>query len=203
MQHSKRKKAGSSMQNNLSKGVVRIIGGQMRGRKLHFSTVAGLRPTLDRIRETLFNWLARDINNAQCLDLFAGSGALGFEAASRGAAQVVMVEASAKVIVDLKRNCKLLNVDNIKLVNLEAAKFLETSNQKFDLVFLDPPFGKDMLAKTLELLQPKLAPNALVYIEQESSDSPFIPDKHWQQLKFKQTASFSYALYQLLMPENS
>jgi 16S rRNA (guanine966-N2)-methyltransferase len=197
MQHSKPKKPNLSKQNNQTKGVVRIIGGSMRGRKLHFSTVAGLRPTLDRIRETLFNWLARDIYNAKCLDLFAGSGALGFEAASRGAAQVTMVDASAKVTKDIESNRQLVNANNIQVVNLNAEKFLQTTEAVFDLVFLDPPFGKNVLATTLQALLPKLAPNALIYIEQESALSPFVPSDQYKQLKFKKTGSFSYALYQL------
>jgi len=201
MQHSKPQKpksskSNSSRQNNLSKGVVRIIGGEMRGRKLHFSTVAGLRPTLDRIRETVFNWLARDIAESRCLDLFAGSGALGFEAISRGAAQLTMVEASSKVTRDLKANCQLLKANNIKVINLEAKKFLQTTEQQFDLVFLDPPFGKGLLDETIQLLEPKLNPNALIYIEQESSASPFIPGGNLSQIKLKKTGSFSYALYQ-------
>lgn len=197
MKHSTADKIHKKSNNAHSNGVIRIIGGNMRGRKLKFSDSEGLRPTLDRIRETLFNWLARDIYNSHCLDLFAGSGALGFEAASRGAKQVTMVELSAKVTKDLKSNCQLLKAGNIEVVNQPADRFLQMTQQKFDLVFLDPPFGKNLLKETLERLVPNLVPDALIYIEQEHASFPFVPGQKWQQLKFKKTASFSYALYQL------
>ena len=184
-------------------GVLRIIDGSMRGRKLRFNTVDGLRPTLDRVRETLFNWLAKDISQCHCLDLFAGSGALSFEALSRGAPSVFIVEKSPKVSKDLKHNCQLLQVANAKVINLEASKFLKTNQQKFDLVFLDPPFGKGLLADTLKNLIPHLNSQALVYIEQEKSEQEFLPQLPWQQIKYKKTGSFSYALYQLTEAEQT
>lgn len=195
MQQSKSRPAQTK--SHKSSGSVRIIGGSMRGRKLRFNTVNGLRPTLDRVRETLFNWLAREITSCHCLDLFAGSGALSFEALSRGAASVVLVEKSNKVTKDLKHNCELLQVDNAKVINLDAEKFLKTNQQKFDLVFLDPPFGQGLLADTLDKLIPHLNTDALVYIEQEKSQQEFIPQAPWQQIKYKKTGSFSYALYRL------
>lgn len=197
MQQSKSRPLQTKTKATKTSGVVRIIGGSMRGRKLRFSTVDGLRPTLDRVRETLFNWLAHDISHCQCLDLFAGSGALSFEAISRGASSVLMVEKSQKVAKNLKQNCELLQIKNCKVTNLAADKFLQTNQQKFDLVFLDPPFGKDLLADTLNNLQPHLNDDALIYIEQEKSNQEFVPEPTWQQLKYKKTGSFSYALYQL------
>jgi len=197
MSRSKTIKSKFKAQANQSNGEVRIIGGQMRGRKLKFSGSQGLRPTLDRIRETLFNWLARDIDGSHCLDLFAGSGALGFEAASRGAEKVTLVEKSSKVSQDLKSNCQLIKADNIQVVNFSAEQFLQSNQQKYDLIFLDPPFGQDLLDQTMLLLADSLAANALLYIEQEKSPQVFIPDDSWLQLKFKQTGSFCYALYQL------
>ena len=168
----------------------------MRGRKLRFQTVNGLRPTLDRVRETAFNWLARDIGGSRCLDLFAGSGALGFEAASRGAEHVTLVEQSNKVAKDLKSNQQLLKADNISVINTDCIRFLKQNQEKFHLVFLDPPFGKGLLQSSFELLTPHLTDDALLYIEQENSEQEFRPGSPWLQLKYKNTGSFSYALYQ-------
>lgn len=181
-----------------SSGVVRIIGGTMRGRKIRFASGEGLRPTMDRIRETVFNWLAGEIAGKNCLDLFSGSGALGFEAASRGAASIHFIEKSKDAAQSLKENCKLLSLGNAKVHQGEAMTFLERNSEKFDLVFLDPPFGKNLLAPAFEKLQPHLSDDALIYIEQESSDSEFLPPKPWTQLKYKSTGSFSYGLYSKL-----
>ena len=120
---------------------VRIIAGRWRGRKLQFPDVDGLRPTSDRIRETLFNWLAPVISGAQCLDLFAGSGALGFEAASRGAAEVVMVDRDRTVARTLKQGAELLAADNIDVLCDSAEHFIAGNRRQFDIVFLDPPFA--------------------------------------------------------------
>ena len=176
-------------------GVVRIIGGSMRGRKIRFASGEGLRPTLDRIRETVFNWLARDISGRKCLDLFSGSGALGFEAVSRGAEEIYFVEKSKSAAKSLKENCNLLKLDNAKVIQADALSFLSKNQTPFDLVFLDPPFGKALLQATFDKLVPHLTEDALIYIEQERSQDEFIPDSPWQQLKFKSTGSFSYGLY--------
>ncbi len=197
MPSSKVKKTLNTNKNSQEQGLVRIIGGQMRGRKLKFSLVEGLRPSLDRIRETLFNWLAVDIQQAICLDLFAGSGAIGFEAVSRGAAQVTLVELSPKVARDLQNNAQLIKADNINIVLSDAKSFLQKNQQKFDLVFLDPPFGQGLLSEVLLLLPPFLNPNALVYIEQENAETAYTPDENWIEVKFNKTSRFSYALYQL------
>ena len=178
-------------------GVVRIIGGTMRGRKLRFSAAQGLRPTLDRVRETLFNWLTPEIANSRCLDLFAGSGAIGFEACSRSAKQVFMVEKNAKVAQELRENLKRLNAEQAKIINRDAFSFLNSNQEKFDLVFLDPPFGEGMLNQLMEQIAQHLSTDGLVYIEQESSDTEYQPSEKWEQVKFKKTSSFSYALYRL------
>ncbi|TQV72286.1 16S rRNA (guanine(966)-N(2))-methyltransferase RsmD [Aliikangiella marina] len=196
MQQSKPKQ--QSKQSKSGAGTVRIIGGSMRGRKIRFSGADGLRPTLDRVRETVFNWLARDIAGSDCLDLFTGSGALSFEALSRGAGSVVMVEKNRKVAEALKVNCQSLNIQAAKVVNLDADKFLRHNSQKFDLVFLDPPFGKGLMQQTIDSLKPHLKSNALVYIEQEKSDQEYIPDDSFEPLKSKKTGSFSYSLYRFL-----
>lgn len=176
---------------------VRIIGGSMRGRKIIFSAGEGLRPTLDRIRETLFNWLSTDIHDATCLDLYAGSGALGLEAISRGAKSVTLVDASRKVANSLNKNLRTFSLNNAKVVNQKAEQFLTNNTQLFDLVFLDPPFEQGMLGSILEQIKSHLSEGALVYVEQENADSAVTFDEEWQQLKSKKTGRFSYSLIRL------
>ncbi|MBV1910946.1 MAG: 16S rRNA (guanine(966)-N(2))-methyltransferase RsmD [Kangiellaceae bacterium] len=178
-------------------GSVRIIGGKMRGRKITFSNGEGLRPTLDRIRETAFNWLASHIVQSNCLDLFAGSGAFGIEAISRGASSIVLVDSSLKATKGLKKNINLLSIDNSSVINQTAEDFLKNNLLKFDLVFLDPPYDKGLLQSTLEKTIPHLFPNALVYVEQEAAQKePEYPD-HWQVIKSKKTSRFYYQLLKL------
>lgn len=176
---------------------VRIIGGSMRGRKINFSSGEGLRPTLDRIRETLFNWLATEIHGAICLDLYAGSGALGIEAISRGAKSVTLVDASRQVADNLKKNLKSLSVNNAKVVNQQAQQFLTSNEQLFKLVFLDPPFEKGMLDSILNQIKSHLSEDALVYVEQENVNSEVHFGEEWQVLKSKKTSRFYYSLIRL------
>jgi len=173
---------------------VRIIGGSMRGRKISFAAGEGLRPTLDRIRETLFNWLVADIHGAICLDLYAGSGALGLEAISRGAKSVILVDASSQVTNNLKKTLRSLSLDNVKVVNQKAQQFLTGNEQLFDLVFLDPPFEKGMLGSILEQIKPHLSEDALVYVEQENASSTVSFGEQWQLIKSKKTGRFCYSL---------
>ncbi len=149
---------------------VRIIGGRHRGRKLRFPDLPGLRPSGDRSRETLFNWLQPWIEGARCLDLFAGSGALGFEAASRGAARVVLVEKAAKAVRQLQENADSLGDVPVEVVQADAPAWLESAPGPFDLVFLDPPFAADLLPKVLEtLLRPGLlGAGARIYLETDA-----------------------------------
>ncbi|WP_410499990.1 16S rRNA (guanine(966)-N(2))-methyltransferase RsmD [Chitinibacter sp. S2-10] len=147
------------------KNQVRIIGGQFRRRILKFPDSLALRPTPDRVRETVFNWLGQDLTGQDCLDLFAGSGALGFEAASRNAKKVVMVEMAKPVHAALKANTELLKAGNVEIVLSDAERFLERSSQKFDLVLLDPPYASSLLEKVLPQLIPLLNDDARVYIE--------------------------------------
>lgn len=184
--NTKRQSSGSNQ--------VRIIGGSMRGRKINFSSGEGLRPTLDRIRETLFNWLAADIHGAICLDLYAGSGALGLEAISRGAKSVTLVDASSQVADNLKKNLKTLSLNNAKVVNQKAQQFLAGNEQLFDLVFLDPPFEKAMLDSILVQIKPHLSEDALVYVEQENANSTVSFGEQWQVIKSKKTSRFFYSL---------
>ncbi|MEM9303744.1 MAG: 16S rRNA (guanine(966)-N(2))-methyltransferase RsmD [Pseudomonadota bacterium] len=146
-------------------GQVRIIGGRWRGRRIDVVDAPGLRPTGDRIRETLFNWLAPWIDGARCLDLFAGTGALGFEAASRGAASVVLVESVGRVARSLTETAVTLGADAVQVVNTDARAFLEGADASFSIVFVDPPFDADLHADMLPRVAAAVAPGGLMYVE--------------------------------------
>ncbi|HCG77738.1 MAG TPA: 16S rRNA (guanine(966)-N(2))-methyltransferase RsmD [Oceanospirillales bacterium] len=173
---------------------LRIIGGQWRSRRLRFPAIDGLRPTMDRVRETVFNWLQSDIEGARVLDAFAGSGALGFEALSRGAKEVIFLEKHAKAAFQLKDNLKQLDARNAQVWAGDALMWLEQNPEPYDLVFLDPPFGKDLLQPALNKLT--LLPGALVYIEHEASLEPEFP-AHWEELKNKGTKEFVFRLFEV------
>lgn len=159
-----------------SVGSVRIVAGQWRGRKIPVLQADGLRPTGDRVRETLFNWLQTDIPGSRCLDLFAGSGALGLEAASRGAASVTLVESSSAVAAQLQKSMAELQADQrVQLHNVTAKAFLATNPEPYDLVFVDPPFEQQLHVPTIEQLVPDLVvPDALIYLELPSAESALI-----------------------------
>src|SRR5512134_3872213 len=144
---------------------VRIIGGAWRSRLVSFPPRKDLRPTPDRVRETLFNWLGQDLTGLSCLDLFAGSGALGFEAASRGAQRVVMVESDAAAFRALTANREALDAASVQLRKADALEFLRTDAGVYDVVFVDPPFQAGYWPRIAPLLPPRLAPGALVYHE--------------------------------------
>lgn len=146
---------------------VRIVGGRWRNRLIRFAASEQLRPTPDRVRETLFNWLGQTLDERSCLDLFAGSGALGFEAASRGASEIVMVESNRHTHATLVRTAQILDADNIEILCKDAFAFLGSDRRVFDIIFLDPPFQQARLPKLLGMLRPHLAPDGLVYIEAE------------------------------------
>ncbi len=148
---------------------VRIVGGTHRSRLIEVPDALGLRPTPDRVRETLFNWLGQDLAGLRCLDLFAGSGALGFEAASRAAASVCMVEYAPKVMAQLRATQATLAMPGVQLVAADAAKFLQATPAQFDLVFLDPPYRQGWLARLAPQLARVLAPGARVYLEAEEA----------------------------------
>ena len=144
---------------------VRIIGGAWRSRIIRFETRDDLRPTPDRVRETLFNWLGQDLTGMRCLDLFAGSGALGFEAASRGAAHVCMVERDKIAFRALRENAELLKAESVELRNADALEFLRMDSGRYDVVFLDPPFRMDVLPTVLAALPSRLNAGAQVHVE--------------------------------------
>jgi 16S rRNA (guanine966-N2)-methyltransferase len=148
-------------------GRLRLIGGRWRGRRLPIPDQPGLRPSPDRVRETLFNWLAPVLPGARCLDLFAGSGALGLEAASRGASRVVLIERNDQVARQLRANCQTLDAHNVEVVQADALTWLAGTPQPFDLLFLDPPFAEGLLAPACRRLAERgwLAPGARVYLE--------------------------------------
>ncbi|MDP3585410.1 MAG: 16S rRNA (guanine(966)-N(2))-methyltransferase RsmD [Thiobacillus sp.] len=145
---------------------VRIIGGQYRRRLLDFPDSAGLRPTPDRVRETLFNWLGQDLPGWTCLDLFAGSGALGFEAASRGAGRVVMIERDRAALDALEKNRVVLGAKQVDILRADALAWLANSREAFDLIFVDPPFDSDLAGPVLADLARHLKSGGQAYVEQ-------------------------------------
>ncbi len=185
----------------MSKGAnqLRIIGGEWRGRKLRFPDAPNLRPTPDRVRETVFNWLAPTINGAQVLDLFAGSGALGLEALSRGAGFVTFVDSHKKVSQVLQEHLALLNAkDKAEVFSMDGVKFLKREVKKYNLVFLDPPYHLEFMSKVIPLLEEKgwLSDNALLYLEIEKRQSlPELPG-NWKMLKDKTAGEVHYFLFQ-------
>lgn len=146
---------------------MRIIGGQWGSRLVRFPETQSLRPTPDRLRETLFNWLGQDLTGKNCLDLFAGSGALGFEAASRGARQVVLIEHNVSVYHALRKTQALLAAEQVEVHCADAFSFLKTDLRRFDVVFLDPPFHQGLWPRLLEELPGHLTVDARVYVEAE------------------------------------
>jgi 16S rRNA (guanine966-N2)-methyltransferase len=165
-------------------GKIRIIAGQWRGRKLPVLDKPGLRPTPDRVRETLFNWLTLDLPTSRCLDLFAGTGAVGIEAASRGAPEVVLVEKDRELVDNLNQQVSRLAASQIRVIWADALYYLKnTTPSPFDLIFLDPPFGHNLLPPTCSLLAQSgwLSPKSLIYMEMERQLTPpaFLPG-HWQ-----------------------
>ena len=151
---------------------VRIIGGEWRSRLITFPPRRDLRPTPDRVRETLFNWLGQDLTGRTCLDLFAGSGALGFEAASRGARRVVMVESDVETFRALQASRELLKAGAVELTRADAIEFLRSDARSYDVVFLDPPFRSDCWQRIAPLLPRRLGPEALVYYESAPEREP-------------------------------
>ncbi|BFU61079.1 MULTISPECIES: 16S rRNA (guanine(966)-N(2))-methyltransferase RsmD [Rodentibacter] len=184
-----------------AKGEVRIIAGRWRGRKLPVLDSEGLRPTGDRVKETLFNWLMPYIHEAECLDGFAGSGSLGFEALSRQAKKVTFLERDKAVANQLKKNLQTLKcaAEQAQVFNQSCLDFLKQAQNQphFDVVFLDPPFHLGLAEQAISLLTENnwLRPNALIYVETEK-DKRLDPPENWTLLKEKITGQVSYRLYQ-------
>ena len=174
-----------------AKNTLRIIGGEWRSRVIIFSPHAELRPTPDRVRETLFNWLGQDLTGRTCLDLFAGSGALGFEAASRGAKRVVMVERDAATFRALEASTAALGANTVALKRGDALEFLRADNGEYDVVFLDPPFRTGYLPQVLPALVPRLASGAMVYVE--APRAPALPPQ-WEVWRSGRAGAVTYQL---------
>ena len=180
------------------KQTIRIIGGLYRGKKLNVPVLEGLRPTPDRVRETVFNWLMHDIRDAYCLDAFAGSGALGFEAHSRGAAFVTFLETDPNAYANLLKQSTAFDTTTLNVQKIDARLFLQQSQTQFNVIFLDPPFAKNYLPECLEILSNTtiLKKGGLLYIESplEVATDPTI----WHPLKLKTAGQVVYGLYQKL-----
>jgi len=177
--------------------VLRIIGGTWRGRKLRFAASAAIRPTPDRVRETLFNWLGVAVRGAHCLDLFAGSGALGLEALSRGAAQVTFIERDATAARELGELLAAWQAANARVVRADALRYLAGIARPLDIVFLDPPFASQLLSQAAARLEEHhwLEAGALIYVECAAREGlPPLPAS-WQPLKAKQAGEVGYHLF--------
>lgn len=175
---------------------IRIIGGLYRGKKIHFPDIEGLRPTPDRVRETLFNWLMHDIKNARCLDAFAGSGALGLEAYSRGASRVVLVEQALGAYQHLQKVLSQFKTSKLNLVKADTTLFLKQCKESFDIIFLDPPFAKNYLEPCITDIvhNQLLVTGGLLYVE--SPDAVDLDENHWKPIKSKQAGQVFYSLFE-------
>lgn len=196
----------SSNNKKVKESSLRIISGQWRSRQLPIPRLEGLRPTTDRVRETLFNWLQLDVAGANCADLFCGSGALGLEALSREAKHCTFVDAAKIVTQQIQKNLQTLQCKDATVVNNSAIAFLQQPPQKaaaFDIVFIDPPFRHGWVEKVLPLLESGwLMDNALVYIEMEK-EAPMPPlTQHWRMLKEKNAGQLTYRLFQVTKQES-
>ena len=179
---------------------LRIIGGQWRNHHLEFRDLPAIRPTPNRVRETLFNWLAPGIEGAACLDLFAGSGALGFEAVSRGAASANLVDNDPHVCAQIRREIARFGNDAVRVTAADAHAFVCQTDSAYDVVFVDPPFGAGLARTTLELLAKNnhiLSPMALIYLEWEAG-TPIEPPDTFGFLRQQRAAEVQYGLLQQL-----
>ena len=183
------------MSRAVARNRVRIVGGQWRSRLLSFPDVEGLRPTPDRVRETLFNWLGQDLSGRACLDLFAGSGVLGLEAASRGARLVVLVERDLHAYRALQANAATLAASTVQLVRANALEFLAADARRYDVVFLDPPYAMGGREALLERVRERLAPGGLVYVE---APAPLALPPGWQAYRSARAGAVHYQLVQPL-----
>jgi 16S rRNA (guanine966-N2)-methyltransferase len=197
---SRRAAAGAKVRRPGEAGELRIIGGEWRGRKIRFPPVSAIRPTPDRVRETLFNWLQPVIAGSRCLDLYAGSGALGFEALSRGAAQVLFVDVDPTVARHLASILETLGCTRGQVIRSEAGRFLDSAHERpdglFDVVFLDPPFAEPVLAGICESLERGgwLARDAFIYLEAPAAaGQPALPGA-WSLLRSKRAGEVGYHL---------
>ena len=192
---SKRTPPKLAKSNQVPAGRVRIIGGNWKKSVLRFPAAEDLRPTPDRVRETLFNWLGQDLGGLECLDLFAGSGALGFEAASRGARRVVLVEREAHAVRALRANAERLAATNLEVLSGDSLAYLSRATEQFDLVFLDPPFRQNVLPAVLGRLSQVLKSGSRVYVEAPVPvEAPVESQGRWRELKRSRAGQVSFQL---------
>jgi 16S rRNA (guanine966-N2)-methyltransferase len=177
--------------NKASVNQVRINAGVWRSRLLKFPDVEGLRPTPERVRQTVFNWLGQDLTGKSCLDLFAGTGAFGFEALSRNAKNVLMVENSTIAYKSLLQNQTLLNAENCQIMHQDSLQFLARNTQKFDVIFCDPPYNKAWFDKLLPILNQHVSEEGVVYAEAEFEIKP---TENWQVTKQSKAGNVYYHL---------
>ncbi|MFT5541851.1 MAG: 16S rRNA (guanine966-N2)-methyltransferase [Arenicella sp.] len=178
-------------QSNSSLGSIRIIGGVHRGRKLPVLNAQGLRPTTDRMKETLFNWLMMDVHDATCLDCFAGAGSLGFEALSRGAKSAIFMEMDKSAAKQLQSNANILKFDSKQVIIQQgnSLNLLKELNDSFDIIYIDPPFNQDLVSPCVEtIVQEQLAHcGTKIYIEREANGSLLQVPESWRVIKEKST----------------
>ncbi|MDP6291836.1 MAG: 16S rRNA (guanine(966)-N(2))-methyltransferase RsmD [Arenicellales bacterium] len=179
-------------------GRLRIIAGRWKRRTLHFRGGQDLRPTPDAVRETLFNWLAPVIEGTACLDLFAGSGVLGLEAVSRGAASVTLVEQRSFTCEQLEKSVRLLGANNVTVQCADALDWLDHCRQRYDIIFVDPPYDKGLAARSLRRLARYgiAKENSLVYVETARNDQLMLPDG-WSEWRSRQASEVNYRLYRV------
>ncbi|QFQ32772.1 16S rRNA (guanine(966)-N(2))-methyltransferase RsmD [Buchnera aphidicola (Aphis fabae)] len=178
------------------KGQVYIISGKLKGRKLSFKENLNIRPTTNRIRETLFNWLSKYIQNSRCLDCFAGSGALGLEAISRHAKFVTLLEIEKKNVISLKNNIKKLNISNLEIIHTNTLNWLKKPKKPYDIIFIDPPYNEELIDKTIILLEKKkwIKNKSIIYIETKRNQ-PLIISHNFDLYKKKVTNQIACYLY--------
>ena len=179
---------------------VRLIGGTWRSRVIEFPDADGLRPTANRVRETLFNWLGQTLHGKRCLDLFSGSGALGFEAASRGATDVVMLEVNRNALMTLATNKQKLAATTCHIVAMDALKYLDSEQQKFDIVFVDPPFDSGLMEAVLTKLPEYLLADGLVCAEWRLPIADLLvnsPIVQWEIVKRGRAGAVHFAMLRL------
>lgn len=198
MSRNQHTKSNEKSRKSIKGGFIRLISGKWRGKKLPVKDIEGLRPTTDRTKETLFNWLMHDINDATCLDCFSGSGSLGFEALSRFAKKVTLLEKDKSVSKQLRENLATLNVNNASVIEGDSISYLNRdATEQYNIVFIDPPFNKNLVQPCCDALQSNgyLAPEALIYIEREIDLMALNIPNSWALLKEKSTGQVTYQLY--------
>ena len=183
---------------------LRVIGGEWRGRKIRFPPVEAIRPTPDRVRETLFNWLQQDVRGARCLDLYAGSGALGLEALSRGAAEVVFVDAEPAVVRHLAETLSALGCERGRVVGADATRFLDGPVTPFDIVFVDPPYAARAIEPVCRALDARgwVRPGGLAYLEDRATGGEPVLPAGWTLLRSKRAGEVGYHLARRERPGN-